>query len=232
MKWRRSSAGEESSSRRPYSHRHCRLLRLLRLRSRQAKERQVPGTTAPPAWQAKKGRRRAAASSVPRRQQSRKQNQAGRVLSLRTRLLHLSRQPYRLQATFSLARMVCPCQCRCRCTLRCLIILPPVLSSRAHKGLGTDQDQPRSTIAVVQRLPRPCTRSTRHASTHRLVVCGLAPPARTAPFRTRPTGMHMPLLLRRHYNPPAAHVLVRVRSIECQTTTLARPCLQRKVDAA
>ena len=167
MKWRRSSAGEESSSRRPYSHRLCRLLRLLRLRSRHPKERQVPGTTAPPAWQVKRGRRRAAASSVLRRPQSRKRNRAGRILFLRTRLLHLSRH---LQATFSLARMVCLCLCRCRCTLQCLITHRLVLSSRAHKELETARARLQNTIAVVPHLQRQCTRSTRHASIRHLVV--------------------------------------------------------------
>jgi hypothetical protein len=48
----------------------------------------------------------------------------------------------------------------------------------------------------------------------------------------KPTGTHTPLLLHRHYSPPDDHAPVRVRSIECQTTMLARPCLQRKVGAA
>lgn len=189
----------------------------------------MPGTAAPPACQAKKGRRRAAASSVPRRQQSRKLSQAGRVLSLRTRLHH-SHQPYHLP-TCSAARMVCPCQCPCRCTLQCLITLRLVQSFRAHKELETAHARPRNTIAVVPHLPRLCTRSTHHASIHLLVACGLAPPARTVPSRTKPTGTHT-LLLDRPYNPPADRARVRARSIACQTSTLARPCPQRKVGAA
>jgi hypothetical protein len=44
--------------------------------------------------------------------------------------------------------------------------------------------------------------------------------------------MHTLLQRLRHYNLPVDHVRVRARSIECQTTTLVRPCLQRKVGAA
>jgi len=226
-KWKRSSAGEESSSRRPYSHRLCRLLRLLRLQSSHPKARQVPGTTAPSACQVRKGRRRAAASSVPRRRQSRNQNRAGRTLFLRTRLLP-SRRLYRLQAMYSLARMVCPCQCRC--TLRCLTILLQVRSSHAHKERGIAHAQPPNTIVVLPHLQSLCTPSTRPASIHHLVACDLALPARIAHIRMKPTGTHTPPA--RHCNPLADHAQVQLRSIECQTIMLVRPCLQRKVGAA
>jgi hypothetical protein len=224
-KWKRSSAGEESSSRRPYSHRLCRLLRLLRLRSRHPKGRPVHEITAPSACQARRGRRRAAVSSVLPHQQSRKRNQAGRTLFPRT-MRRRSLQPCRLQATFSLDQTACPCQCPCRCTLRCLTILLPVPSLRAHMELGIAHAQPRNTTAVLPLLPNPCTHNIRHASIHHLVVCDRALLARTAHIRMNQTGTHT--RPGRHYHPLADRVRVRVRSTECQTTMLARLCQHRR----
>ena len=220
MRWKRSSAGEESSSQRMYSRRLCRLPRLLRLRSRHLKARQVPGTTAPSVCQARRARRRAAASSVRPRRQSRNPSQAGKTLFLQTRL----RQPYRLQVTSSLDRTAC--QWRCRCTLRCLTILLPARSSHAHKELEIARAQPRNTIAVLPHLLSPCTPNIRHASIHHLVACGQALPAQIAPIKMSRTGTHTPQ--GHHYHPLADHARAQVLNIECQTTTLVRQCPQRK----
>jgi hypothetical protein len=167
-KWKRSSAGEESSSWRPCSHRLCRLPRLLRLRSRRRKENRAAGTTALSACQARKERRRAAASLDLPRQQSRNRNRVGRCLFPRTRLRPIRQSDY-LQAMW-LDRMACLCLCPCRCTLLCLTIHHLVQNSPVHKKHATAHARLRNTTVALLRLRNLCTPSTRHASTRHLVV--------------------------------------------------------------
>lgn len=225
MKWRRSSAGEESSSRRPYSHRLCRLLRLLRLLSRRQRERAAVGTTAPSACQARRERRRAAVSSdLPRRQPSQSPNLAARCLCRLTRL-HLSRQVHHYHQATSSLRTASPCPCQC--TPKCRITHHPVPSSPAPKQPATAPARHPNTTAALRHRPNPSTLNTLLASTHRLQECGPAPRAQTALSKTKQTGTSTPP---HHHQLPqaaAAQAQTPTPSTASQTIMPTRPCLQR-----
>lgn len=225
MKWRRSSAGEESSSRRQYSHHLCRLLRLLRLLSRRQRERAAAGTTAPSACQARRERRRAAVSSdLPRRQPSQSQNLAARCLCRLTRLHH-SRQARRYhQATSSLRTAS---QCPCQCTPKCPTTHHQVPSSPAPTQHATAHARHPNTTAVPQHRPSPSTLNTLHDSTHHLQECGPALPAQTAPSKTKQTGTNTPPRHHQHPQAAVARAQTRTPSTASRKTTPARPCLQR-----
>jgi hypothetical protein len=226
-KWRRSSAGEGSSSRRPCSHRLCRLPRLLRLRSKRQKGNRAAVTTARPACRVRKEGRRAAVSLDHLHRQSRNRNRAGECLSLQIKL-YLFRRLHRLQAMYSSGRTAH--RCRCQCTHRCRTIHPLVQSSPAHKVHETAPARLQNTIAAVQRHQSRSTPSTLHASTHRPVACDLVHLVPTAHSKTKLTGTPTPP--HHHSNQQAAPAQIQPPSIVCQTTTLARPCLQRKDVAA